>query len=579
VIFSRTFLARQYLGLFTASTLMAVADFCIGIVGPIVSGHCLGVDSFAALAAVYAYRLIPDIFAMLIADGTAALYAQALGRCDREDASRLFTLGLFVSVAVGVVLTISFLVFEGPYLDFVGVTGAVRTEAFAFGRGYVWTFLPTMVIMYFFGLTYVDGGARLCFFGSVAYVILNVLSSWLLCTRFGTAGLAWSVNVALLAFAAVSVIHLISKSCTFRLNRSVDLHRLVSVIALGFGTAIQPIAGSVLSFVLARFASVHFSRDGLAALSAVSAVECLLYFPKAAGQAALPLVSVYRGEGNAIGVRRTMQLAFKPVLIECVLLSLMLAIWPRAAIWIFGLDDTGLLVEAVRIVGLFLMPAALTFFWCMYFRMIGQAGLVLLFCFCQWIVFPLVATITLADLFGIPGLACNFLGQTAWLVLAVGLLRVYASARGLSFPLLQLKSVEAEWMNVSVAASVSGAVEAASVLRARLRDRLRPDDRRELMIPLAAEEMVNVVSEANSGQPVRIELALDLSNRSRLRLIVRDDGVIFDPTDPDRKVGSLASYTLASLVAGGRERVNLTTGGYNRSILVFSRSDEGEVSA
>jgi len=594
--FRSTFLGRQYAGLFTAATLMAGADFCIGLVVSVVSGNCLGADAFAAMAAVYPYRLLPDIFALLLADGTCSLYAQAIGRCDREDAARIFSRGLLAAVAVGAVLTVAFVFGENAYLDFMGVAPAVRREALAFGSGFVYTFLPTLVIMYLYPLVYIDGGAKRCLYGSIGYMVIQIVTAWLFCRWWGAAGLAWSVFAALLAFAVSIVCHLLSPECSFRLAFKSErgengesstfyplpstfyhlfryLKPLGKVFALGFGTSVQQIAAVVQTFVLVRIASRNFGEAGLSCLAVVAAVESFLCFTKAASQSALPLVSVYYGEGNRSGIVWTMRLGLACVLVEGLLFMGLLLAAPHAVAVLFGLGDTeyaGLLSEASRVVGFFILPASLTFFWGMYFRMVGNTRILAVYAPMQWIVFPLAFSVAGAYVFGPVGFACGFAGQLAWLMIAATWGYVSAWRKNLDFPLMLPHEAAGTTTRISIRADAAGAAEASACVRAIIGPRLVKGDRRGIGMALVAEEVVLVIAEANAGRKVHVELTVDLSNPEKPRLIVRDDGRIFDITDPDQNMRSMSAYVLSRVVSIKAERINLTTAGHNRSILAFS---------
>jgi len=571
--FAATFLGRQYTGLFTAATLMAGADFCIGLVVSVVSGNCLGADAFAAMAAVYPYRLLPDIFALLLADGTCSLYAQAVGRCDRDGASRIFSRGLFASVVIGFALTVAFVFGENAYLDFMGVSPAVRREALAFGSGFVYSFLPTLVIMYLYPLVYIDGGAKRCLCGSIGYMVVQVATAWVFCQWWGAAGLAWSVFAALLAFAASIICHLRAPECSFRYRPTFDLKPLRYVFALGFGTSVQQIAAVLQTFVLVRIASVHFGAKGLACLAVVSAVESFICFTKAAAQSALPLVSVYYGEGNRSGLVATMRYAVACVLVEGLLFTGLLLAFPYAVAVLFGLGDTAyadVLLQASRVVGFFILPASLAFLWGMYFRMVGNTRILSVYAPMQWIVFPLSFSVLGAYAFGPVGFACGFAGQMAWLMIAGTWGFFAARFRRLVFPLMLPRESADTAVRIAVVANEMGAAEAARRVRAILGSRLIADDRRAFGMALVAEEVVLVIAEANAGRKVRVELTVDSSDPGRPRLIVRDDGRIFDLTDPDQNLRSMSAYVLTRVVSVKTERINLTTAGHNRSILAFS---------
>jgi len=328
------------------------------------------------------------------------------------------------------------------------------------------------------------------------------VTAWFFCKTWGATGLAWSINVATLAFVAVVVWHLLSKENTLRCRLTFRFDALGRIMALGFGTSVQQIAAVLQTFVLARLASVHFGARGLACLSVVSCVESFICFTKAAAQSALPLVSVYYGEGNRSGLVATLRRAVACVVVEGVLFTALLVAFPHAIAVLFGLGDieyTDLIADASRIVGIFLLPASLTFLWGLYFRMVGNTRVLAVYAPMQWVVFPLSFALVGAYAFGPVGFAYGFVGQAVWLVLAAALGLVLARGRGLVFPLMLPREREDRRVRISVDATPKGAVEAARQVREFVSARLPADDKRRVEMPLVAEEVVVVTGEANAN--------------------------------------------------------------------------------
>ena len=57
-----------------------------------------------------------------------------------------------------------------------------------------------------------------------------------------------------------------------------------------------------------------------------------------------------------------------------------------------------------------------------------------------------------------------------------------------------------------------------------------------------------------------------------LTLIERDSGIIFDVTDPELKIDGLSSFVINGLLTAQKEKVYLTTTGYNRNMIRFSKT-------
>jgi len=189
----------------------------------------------------------------------------------------------------------------------------------------------------------------------------------------------------------------------------------------------------------------------------------------------------------------------------------------------------------------------------------------------QWIVFPLAFSVAGAYAFGPVGFACGFAGQMAWLVIA-GTCGWFLSCRdALDFPLMLPHEREQMLTRISVDADAKGASEASARVRALAAAHLSEGDRHRIDMALVAEEVVVVIGEANKGRHVRVELTADFSNAAVPRLIVRDDGHLFNTVDPDQKLKSMSAYVITCVVTAKARSTNLTTSGYNRSVLLFTR--------
>ena len=75
------------------------------------------------------------------------------------------------------------------------------------------------------------------------------------------------------------------------------------------------------------------------------------------------------------------------------------------------------------------------------------------------------------------------------------------------------------------------------------------------------------VRDRNRGKRVLGEVTVDLNDG--VRLVLRDDGEIFDITDADAEISSLRTFLVASIMESQRGRLNLVTTGFNRNVFEF----------
>jgi len=568
-----TFAGAKFAKFFTAASLMAAATFAIGNIIQVVSSWYLGADAFAAMAAVYPYRLLPDVVVVLIAEGSAALCAQAMGRTDKVSANRIFSQGVLLLFAIGAVFTLGFHPFESVYLDLMGVTGAVREQALAFGSGFVFSILSGMIQDYLRVQVYADGGQRYCLAGSVAYLVVHAATAILFVSRWGAEGLGWSVAVSTYAYVAILLLHFRSKAAALRFTPAFSPSLLFRTCALGLGSLLPQLATILISFVTARVASARFGATGLAVVAAVNGTGSLIGFLQAVGLVALPLSAVYYGENNQIGLVNTMRRAARHLLAEGALLALPLLVCPVWVAGLFGIDEPvtrSAMAAAMRWIGAALVPAGFAALWGTYLQATGRVRAAGLYAFFRSLVFPAGAILSGIALFGTSGLAAAMAGESVFLTVAAAIGWAVARRRGLTFPLFMPKSEEPSGRLLAIDVNGESAAHAAARIGETLERRLGPEDRRVLWASLSTEELLTVMCEINAGRRVRAELTMDYPDADTVRIIIRDDGRIFDFSTPSSDVNSLSAFVLARLTCRS-EQNGLTTTGSNRSLLLFKK--------
>lgn len=97
-------------------------------------------------------------------------------------------------------------------------------------------------------------------------------------------------------------------------------------------------------------------------------------------------------------------------------------------------------------------------------------------------------------------------------------------------------------------------------------------DRSATQAALFTEEIGLTLIDKNkeSRKPLLVEISLLLEESSVL-LIERDSGAIYNVTDPELKIDGLSSFVINGLLNAQKEKAYLTTTGYNRNMIRFSK--------
>ena len=88
-------------------------------------------------------------------------------------------------------------------------------------------------------------------------------------------------------------------------------------------------------------------------------------------------------------------------------------------------------------------------------------------------------------------------------------------------------------------------------------------------IMLFIEEIGMLTYENNRGKKITCECSVMIDDD--IQIVMRDDGVINDPTNPNNQIISLRCYVFAHLMIHMPNKRNLVTTGYNRNMLRFEK--------
>ena len=100
-----------------------------------------------------------------------------------------------------------------------------------------------------------------------------------------------------------------------------------------------------------------------------------------------------------------------------------------------------------------------------------------------------------------------------------------------------------------------------------LRTEKIPDDVSE-KVQLMIEESFQLIKSKNEGRKVLASCTL-FADGNKLTLVMKDDGVVFDITDPDNKIKSLRDYVVSCLMTGDFISSNITSVSFNKNVFVW----------
>ncbi len=565
-----TFGVAKFRGFLLVASFSMAIEFLMGFADSVIAGNLLGETALAGLNLLQPPMNFVSFVACLLGTGTAICFSLETGRFEKARALEMFSQGFWSAMLFGGIGILAFVVGRNAFLGAFGASQDVLAYAVPYWNWFVPCVLLEPVAVLLANAVYADGGARLCFWSYVMQLGSNCGASYFLCKAMGISGCALGTTLGNLGAIAVLACHFLRRGHTLRLVRHFAFGDLKWICKSSFGDASVRLCWVVLFTLLNAYVIDRFGSENLPVLNVVLAVIGFSEAFNGPANAAQPLVGVYRGENNTIGIRTVMRAATHVTLMGGGTVSLILLCWPQLVVKLVGIDEPELITAsctAIRYVAAGLVGTAIVCLFNSYYLFIEREWLACSLTALANFVVPFAFYPVFGRLFGIDGVwAALGMAPIVTVLLFGGFLMVRYGRR--QFPLLLSADRDADLRVFSLMLTEREITETSAAV-SRFLAAKNLSDAIVFRAALMVEEVFMAVKDRNGAHRVRGEATLDL-NGGNVALILRDDGEVFDITDADARITSLRTYLVASVMEMLPNRMNLTTTGYNRNVFKFN---------
>ena len=558
----KVFGVEKFKGLLLAGSFTVLANYFVRLSDSVVAGNLLGPNALAGINLVSPILAGISFFSGLVSTGMATNYSLAMGRCDKTRARQFFMQALWMVLGVGGLLAA--LVFFGRE-EFVAYMDASE-EISSFALSYMsWTG-AAIVLECLMGLSimlgYADGDVKLC---TAAYAVnfvanLGVSVVAIRWWNMGAAGCSFATVVADVLSLSVMGAHFFRRSNTFAPVAHFSLRDSWAIMTASFGDAAAFLCDGLLFFFLNKYVIMNFGSAVLPVAGVAVALWGFLEFFNGIGVAIQPIVTVYYGEGNMKSVRTVMNAAMKVAVLEGVAFMAIFGLFPGLVTALVGIREPELVRQAavaIRCMCGGFVALAFAGLFNSYYMFVERAFLAGAVTFLCYLILP-VACVAAGSIFGVEGVWLGMgAGPFAGLFLTSCI--VVPTVGWRMFPLLLSRDRDERTHVFNLALTDAEIVETSRKVGAL--------DGVPMRAALMTEEVFMAVKDRNRGKRVLGEVTLDLNDG--VRLVLRDDGEIFDITDADAEISSLRTFLVASIMESQRGRINLVTTGFNRNVFEF----------
>ena len=569
----QTLMSKKYFSMLLGGTLTMMVVSIMLMSDSIIAGAVLGSDAVAGVTLVAPIYSFSAFFGTVISLGVPILYSTEMGKFNKKGADQAFGFGLLMAVIIGVVLFAATSVFGDIYLRSNTPPEAVLTQA----RGYLFWMRFTVLIMPMQMLmgaaVYGDGDETVSTIANVAQGLGNITFSIILCNVMGIRG----IGLASFLFNAVSILimltHFTKKSNSLRWNLYFSFDLIKKVVSYSIIDSSSYLFLAILTASLNAFISFRFGPEYLILVSAITLCREFQLLFDGIGEAVGPIFGVYVGEQNHEGLRSSYSLANKTAIVEGLTVTIVLVIIAPFVPGFLNVADPELarwVVTGVRLTALGSTFVSILYLLTSYYLVIEQITIGLIACALRDVVLSIGLAVALGMIFDQTAM---FIGLAAAPVIAYVLFIVFLRIRyGKNDCPLLLSKVPGDDRTYTFQLSVEPKqiIEVQKRVEALLDDN-KVDRRTVGKVKLLIEELYMLIREKNGDKSVLSELTIFL-HPDEVKIITKDDGVLFDISEEDVNVTSIAAFAVSAYMEKlGQNRRHLTTMSFNRSAFSIKR--------
>ena len=285
------------------AVIMLVFTSIYGVVDGFFVSNFVGKTPFAAVNFIMPVLMILGSIGFMFGTGGGALIAKTIGESKKEKANQIFSLIVYVSIALSIVLTVLAIIFLRPIISSLGAQGQLLEDSITYGRVILLS-VPAFVLQSEFQILFATAEKpKIGLYVTIAAGLTNIVLDALFIVVFswGLVGAAWATTISLLVGSVIPLIYFGRKNNSLlQLTKTkYDAQTMLKTITNGSSELMNMVSMSLVSIFFNIQLLKYAGENGVAAygvLMYVNLVFLSIYLGYAVGAA--PIISYHFGAQN-----------------------------------------------------------------------------------------------------------------------------------------------------------------------------------------------------------------------------------------------------------------------------------------
>lgn len=393
------------------SVIMMIFTSIYGVVDGLFVSNFVGKTAFAAINLIMPFLMGLSALGFMIGTGGSAIIAKTLGEGKRELANEYFSMLVYVTIIVGIIIAVFGCLFIRPVTALLGASGSLADNCVLYGRILFLSLTPFMLQNVFQSFFVTAEKPKLGLYVTIAAGLANMVLDFLFIVVFkwGLAGAAVATAASEYMGGLLPVFYFLRRNKSLlqlgrtNFNKGILLKTCTNGSSELMTNLSMSVVNALYNFQLIRFAG----EDGVAAYGTIMYVNFIfisIFLGYSIGSA--PITGYHYGAGNHKELKSLLKKSLFLVTVWGLLLSLaaQLLASPLADIFV-GYDKSlfDMTRHGFRLYGLSFLICGFNIFASSFFTALSNGAVSAAISFLRTLVFQITVVLVLPLLLGIDG--------------------------------------------------------------------------------------------------------------------------------------------------------------------------------
>lgn len=407
------------------SIIMMIFTSIYGVVDGFFVSNVVGKTPFAAVNLIMPFLMIFGGIGFMIGTGGSAIIARNLGMGDNERANKVFSMLIYVTIVIGIILTVIGVAFLRPISIALGAEGEVIDYCVKYGRIIMLALTAFMLQNVFQSFLVTAEKPKLGLYVTVAAGVTNMIGDYLLVAVFklGVEGAALATALSQVVGGVIPLIYFMRpNSSLLRLTKAkIDWKVLFYTCTNGSSELMSNISMSIVNMLYNMQLLKHAGEDGVAAYGVIMYVNFIfiaIFVGYSIGSA--PIIGFNYGADNTSELQNIFKKSMKLILGSGIILTVLAILLSNPLARIFVSYDEALLamtVHGFRIYAVSFLICGFSIFGSSMFTALSNGLVSALISFLRTLLFQVSMVLVMPMIWALEGVWWSVVAAEAFAVL------------------------------------------------------------------------------------------------------------------------------------------------------------------